>query len=226
MPLRSMRRGSVRRLASSCGARAARIPRGGARAARGCWRKSLRLLRSHFRHDGPPRHAGPGGEGRSNEQGGVCECGSQERGVRCPRSLALVALQRGAQAARRPLGDGLRHAGLQMSDRHISMPKGLQVQVMDRDGPHGPVCVINDTTVSDNPCAVWSSCDPLKIAAKTRVTHPQSADEALRNGYLRHAPGNINGDFSSFSTCQCLLGVPTWCVGAILLSCCWSPGPS
>ena len=95
---------------------------------------------------------------------------------------------------------------------------------MDRDGPHGPVCVINDSTVSDNPCAERAlSCDPLKITTKTRVTHPQSADETLRNGYLRHAPSNINGDFSRASICQWLLGVPTCCVGAMLLSCCWSP---
>ena len=119
---------------------------------------------------------------------------------------------------------GYANAGLQMSmpsSGSPSVPKGLQVQVMDRDGPHGPVCVINDSTV--NPFAVWSSCDPLLITAKTRVTHPQSADETLRNGYLRHAPSNINGDFSRASICQCLLGVPTCCVGAMLLSCCWSP---
>ncbi len=85
------------------------------------------------------------------------------------------------------------------------------VQVMDRDGP---VCM-KDATPSFN-----GFCDPLSTTPQTRVTHPQSADETLRQGYQLCAPENINSAIKNRNKLNVLLGVPTLGFVPALLSCC------
>ena len=94
--------------------------------------------------------------------------------------------------------------------------KRLEVQVMDRDGP---VCMTDATTFSVSA----SLCDSLSVKPKTLVTHPQSADETLRQGYQLYAPGSINGATKTCDMVNMLLGVPTCCALPALLTCCIPP---
>ena len=92
------------------------------------------------------------------------------------------------------------------------------VQAMDRDGP---VCM-KDATPSFN-----GFCDPLSTTPQTRVTHPQSADETLRQGYQLYAPENINGAIKNRHALDCLLGLPTlYCLPALYQFCIPAPGPN
>ena len=94
----------------------------------------------------------------------------------------------------------------------------IGVQVMDRDGP---VCM-KDATPSFN-----GFCDPLSTTPQTRVTHPQSADETLRQGYQLYAPENINGAIKNRHALDCLLGLPTlYCLPALYQFCIPAPGPN
>ena len=94
----------------------------------------------------------------------------------------------------------------------------IGVQVMDRDGP---VCM-KDATPSFN-----GFCDPLSTTPQTRVTHPQSADETLRQGYQLYAPENINGAIKNRHALDCLLGLPTlYCLPALYQFCIPAPGPT
>ena len=90
------------------------------------------------------------------------------------------------------------------------------MQVMDRDGP---VCVTDASTFSVSK----AMCDPLAVQLKTRVTHPQSADETLRQGYQLSAPGSINGATKTCNMLNLLLAVPTCCAGPVCVSCCIAP---
>ena len=87
---------------------------------------------------------------------------------------------------------------------------------MDRDGP------VSITDASSTPT---STCfgDPLSDNLKTLVTHPQSADETLRQGYQLHAPESINGATKTSCIVTMLLGVPTFCALPALLGCCIPP---
>ena len=92
----------------------------------------------------------------------------------------------------------------------------IGVQVMDRDGP---VCM-KDVTPSFN-----GFCDPLSTTPQTRVTHPQSANETLRQGYQLYAPENINGAIKNRHALDCLLGLPTlYCLPALYQFCIPAPG--
>ena len=93
------------------------------------------------------------------------------------------------------------------------------VQVMDRDGP---VCM-KDVTPSFH--VFEFICNPLADTSQTRVTHPQSADETLRQGYQLYAPGNINSATKNRHALTMLLGCATFCQLPLCLACC-IPEPS
>ena len=63
-------------------------------------------------------------------------------------------------------------------------------------------------------------CNPLVTTSQTRLTHPQSADETLRQGYQLYAPGNINSAIKNRRTLDILLGLPTLGVLPALYQCC------
>jgi len=65
--------------------------------------------------------------------------------------------------------------------------------------------------------------DPLAVQLKTRVTHPQSADETLRQGCQLSAPGSINGATKTCNMLSLLLAVPTCCAGPVCVHCCIAP---
>ena len=90
----------------------------------------------------------------------------------------------------------------------------IDVQVMDRDGP---VCM-KDATPSFNGFEII--CNPLVHTPQTRVTHPQSADETLRQGYQLYAPGSINSAVKNRHTLDICLGCPTLGFLPALYQCC------
>jgi len=97
-------------------------------------------------------------------------------------------------------------------------PKPIEMQVMDRDGP---VCM-----TAERPDLTRWLCDPLVAELKTRVWHPQSADETLRQGYQLSAPGSINGTTKTCHMLNLLLVVPTCGFGVLPLvcfRCCFAP---
>ena len=101
-------------------------------------------------------------------------------------------------------------------DHAAGQAKRPEVHVMDRDGP---VRMADASTFSVSA----SLCDPLSAKPKTLVTHPQSADEMLRQGYQLYAPRSTNGATKTCNIVNMLLGVPTCCALPALLSCCISP---
>ena len=90
----------------------------------------------------------------------------------------------------------------------------IDMQVMDRDGP---VCMKDASPSFEGMDIFWN---PLLSTSQTRVTHPQSADETLRQGYQLCAPGSINRAIENRNKLNVLLGVPTLGFVPALLSCC------
>ena len=87
---------------------------------------------------------------------------------------------------------------------------------MDRDGP---VCMTDASAYG----VMSAFCNPLANQPKTRVTHPQSADETLRQGYQLSAPESINGATQTCCILNLLLSVPTCCAGPVCVQCCIAP---
>ena len=88
------------------------------------------------------------------------------------------------------------------------------VLAMDRDGP---------VRVTDETKRVGISviCRPFAGMPVTNVTHPQSVDEALRNGHQLTTPRSLNGAYACFNTCcVCPLAWLTCCAGPVFLMCC------
>ena len=97
----------------------------------------------------------------------------------------------------------------------------IDMQVMDRDGP---VCMQDASPSFEGMDIFWN---PLLSTSQTRVTHPQSADETLRQGYQLYAPENINGAIKNRHALDCLLGLPTlYCLPALYQFCIPAPGPN
>ena len=96
-------------------------------------------------------------------------------------------------------------------------PRPIEMQVMDRDGP---MCMTTDASTFN---LVSMMCDPLAYTPKTRVMHPQSADETLRQGYQLSAPGSINGATKACRMLNLLLCVPTCCWSCFWSRCCCAP---
>ena len=111
------------------------------------------------------------------------------------------------------------NAGIKSTQARLA-PSGnpvIDMQVMDRDAP---VCM-KDASPSFN--GIEGICNPLVSTSQTRLTHPQSADETLRQGYQLHAPESINGATKTSCIVTMLLGVPTFCALPALLGCCIPP---
>ena len=108
------------------------------------------------------------------------------------------------------------NAGIKSTQARLA-PSGnpvIDMQVMDRDAP---VCM-KDASPSFN--GIEGICNPLVSTSQTRLTHPQSADETLRQGYQLYAPGNINSAIKNRRTLDILLGLPTLGVLPALYQCC------
>lgn len=91
------------------------------------------------------------------------------------------------------------------------------VVAMDRDGP---VSITDES----QPQTMCSLCDPYNSMPKTSVTHPQSNDEALRNGQQLTTPKSLNAAFDTFNTFITLpLAAITCCAGPVFLFCCLPP---
>jgi len=104
----------------------------------------------------------------------------------------------------------------QYSGRGMS---ATSVQVMDRDGPTTISFEDMDPRVRQTMgCAAL--CDPLLAFPKTRVTHPGSSDEAVRQGYLQIATWRVNSHRRPWDAFMLCCMVATFFSGPVCVSCC------
>jgi len=127
-------------------------------------------------------------------------------------------------SAQLKLGDGRVVLSLRMEQAQNQGPYKLPgVLAMDGDGP----VRVEDEAIRPSAFDCYSHmCDPISTMPRAKVTHPESADAALRKGHQLTAPQSLNGAYNNFNSfCVLPLAFVTCCSGPVFLACC-VPAPS